>query len=238
MKFIVSASVLLENLQNINGVVSTNPFIPILEHFLLKVDSDLHVAYTPKNLGTIKEVSEISIKLVEGTIKVFRQVDVDEIYSDTSFKPSKLDNTDRLLINIYKDSNNLLFIDDFDLELVSQRLFEGLDYQVEPTPRTRDGGFDMKISKQHPIPITHLVECKSSKKNKSIGITHARALYGVINEHNACSGILITNTRFTSVVIKFTKKLMAKIVLINGQKLLEFIRQHVERFLWPQLSVA
>lgn len=39
MKFIVSSAVLLKNLQNINGVVATNPIVPILENFLFKIDA-------------------------------------------------------------------------------------------------------------------------------------------------------------------------------------------------------
>jgi len=39
MKFIVSSSVLLKNLSHINGVVATNPIVPILENFLFKIDA-------------------------------------------------------------------------------------------------------------------------------------------------------------------------------------------------------
>ena len=38
MKFIVSSAVLLKNLSNINGVVATNPIVPILENFLFRLD--------------------------------------------------------------------------------------------------------------------------------------------------------------------------------------------------------
>jgi DNA polymerase-3 subunit beta len=38
VKFIVSSSALLEQLQSINGVVSDNPVVPILEHFLFDYD--------------------------------------------------------------------------------------------------------------------------------------------------------------------------------------------------------
>lgn len=38
MKFIVSSSVLLKNLQHINGVVATNPIVPILENFLFRIE--------------------------------------------------------------------------------------------------------------------------------------------------------------------------------------------------------
>ncbi|MGA0557279.1 DNA polymerase III subunit beta [Larkinella sp. VNQ87] len=40
MKFIVSSSVLLKQLSAINGVVATNPIVPILENFLFKLDND------------------------------------------------------------------------------------------------------------------------------------------------------------------------------------------------------
>lgn len=39
MKFIVSSSVLLKNLLNINGVVATNPIVPILENFLFRIEA-------------------------------------------------------------------------------------------------------------------------------------------------------------------------------------------------------
>ncbi|MBO0937544.1 DNA polymerase III subunit beta [Fibrella sp. HMF5335] len=39
MKFLVSSSVLLKNLLTINGVVAANPIVPILENFLLRIDT-------------------------------------------------------------------------------------------------------------------------------------------------------------------------------------------------------
>ncbi|MBA4301681.1 MAG: DNA polymerase III subunit beta, partial [Cyclobacterium sp.] len=42
MKFIVSSSALLKQLSAINGVVTTNPVVPILENFLFEIkDSEL-----------------------------------------------------------------------------------------------------------------------------------------------------------------------------------------------------
>lgn len=51
MKFIVSSSVLLKNLQNINGVVATNPIVPILENFLFRID-DGTLTVTASDLQT------------------------------------------------------------------------------------------------------------------------------------------------------------------------------------------
>lgn len=40
MKFTVSSSVLLKSLNSINGVVATNPIVPILENFLFRINVD------------------------------------------------------------------------------------------------------------------------------------------------------------------------------------------------------
>ncbi len=51
MKFIVSSSVLLKNLQNVNGVVATNPIVPILENFLFRIDDGM-LTVTASDLQT------------------------------------------------------------------------------------------------------------------------------------------------------------------------------------------
>ena len=38
MKFVVSSSVLLKQLQQINGVIQSNSVLPILEDFLFEID--------------------------------------------------------------------------------------------------------------------------------------------------------------------------------------------------------
>jgi DNA polymerase-3 subunit beta len=40
MKFVVSSSVLLKNLQQINGVINSNTVLPILEDFLFEVSKN------------------------------------------------------------------------------------------------------------------------------------------------------------------------------------------------------
>lgn len=52
MKFIVSSSVLLKQLATINGVVSTNPIVPILENFLFQLDNK-NLTVTASDLQTV-----------------------------------------------------------------------------------------------------------------------------------------------------------------------------------------
>lgn len=69
MQFIVSSSLLLKNLSQISGVVSTNPVIPILENFLIDVADGVLTA-TASDLQTTAKIS-IPVEADEaGTIAV------------------------------------------------------------------------------------------------------------------------------------------------------------------------
>jgi DNA polymerase III subunit beta len=60
MKFIVSSSVLLKQLSAINGVVSTNPIVPILENFLFQLDSN-QLTVTASDLQTVM-ITELQVE--------------------------------------------------------------------------------------------------------------------------------------------------------------------------------
>ncbi|WP_025764003.1 DNA polymerase III subunit beta [Dyadobacter tibetensis] len=69
MKFVVSSSVLLKQLSAINGVVSTNPIVPILENFLLSLEGN-HLSVTASDLQTII-VTDIEVESQEkGSIAI------------------------------------------------------------------------------------------------------------------------------------------------------------------------
>jgi DNA polymerase III subunit beta len=79
MKFIVSSAVLLKNLQHINGVVATNPIVPILENFLFRIEdgvltvtaSDLQTTMTTQISVDASEAGAIAIpaKLLLDTLR-------------------------------------------------------------------------------------------------------------------------------------------------------------------------
>jgi len=56
MKFVVSSSVLLKQLQQINGVIQTNSVLPILEDFLFEIDNST-LTVTATDLETMMRVS-------------------------------------------------------------------------------------------------------------------------------------------------------------------------------------
>ena len=55
MKFIVSSSALLKQLQQISGVISNNTVLPILENFLFEIDKD-KLTVTATDLETVMKI--------------------------------------------------------------------------------------------------------------------------------------------------------------------------------------
>jgi DNA polymerase-3 subunit beta len=69
MKFIVSSSVLLKQLSGINGVITTNPVVPILENFLFEI-SENKLVVTASDLQT-SMITELEVESKEsGNIAV------------------------------------------------------------------------------------------------------------------------------------------------------------------------
>jgi DNA polymerase-3 subunit beta len=69
MKFIVSSSALLKQLSGINGVITTNPVVPILENFLFEIDGGT-LTVTASDLQT-SMITELEVESKEsGSIAV------------------------------------------------------------------------------------------------------------------------------------------------------------------------
>ena len=64
MKFIVSSSVLLKQLSSINGVITTNPVVPILENFLFEIEGGT-LTVTASDLQT-SMITELEVESKEG----------------------------------------------------------------------------------------------------------------------------------------------------------------------------
>ena len=78
MKFIVNSSYLLKQLSNINGVITTNPVVPILENFLFEIDK-AKLIVTASDLQT-SMITEITVESKEkGNIAVPARILLDTL---------------------------------------------------------------------------------------------------------------------------------------------------------------
>ncbi|HRK53222.1 MAG TPA: DNA polymerase III subunit beta [Cyclobacteriaceae bacterium] len=78
MKFIVNSSYLLKQLSNINGVITTNPVVPILENFLFEIEKSI-LTVTASDLQT-SMITEITVESKEkGSIAVPARILLDTL---------------------------------------------------------------------------------------------------------------------------------------------------------------
>ncbi|MFZ9504838.1 MAG: DNA polymerase III subunit beta [Cyclobacteriaceae bacterium] len=78
MKFIVNSNYLLKQLSNINGVITTNPVVPILENFLFEIDKN-RLTVTASDLQT-SMVTEMAVESKEkGNIAVPARILLDTL---------------------------------------------------------------------------------------------------------------------------------------------------------------
>ncbi len=78
MKFIVTSSALLKHLQHINGVITTNPVVPILENFLFEIEKG-KLTITASDLQT-SMITEMDVEAKEsGNIAVPAKILLDTL---------------------------------------------------------------------------------------------------------------------------------------------------------------
>lgn len=149
------------------------------------------------------------------------------------------DKYDKEISRIYLNRAILENYDPIEFEYLIQYLFHKEGFDVHPTKRTRDGGYDMLAVRDSQL---HMVECKTKRKNKSIGVGVVRALYGKLCKSikylgksvRATMGWLVTNTTFTKDVYKeFEEEIPFRIKLINGNDVYTMIVSYFQRFLMP-----
>jgi restriction system protein len=91
-------------------------------------------------------------------------------------------------------------------ELVAEILHKQ-GYEIELTPASADGGFDMYAAKKDGIgTFLYLVECKRYTPPNKVGVEIVRALNGVVQSKQATAGAIVTTSYFTTGAEKFQRE--------------------------------
>ena len=70
-------------------------------------------------------------------------------------------------------------------------LFKAKGYDVELTPKTKDGGFDIRaFSRSDTGSLLTLIECKRYAEQQKVQVGIVRELYGVVDDQRATCGII------------------------------------------------
>ena len=111
-------------------------------------------------------------------------------------------------------------------ELIAE-ILAGYGWQVQLTPSTKDGGYDLfAVTKNIAgVETSWLIECKRYREDRPVGIDIARALYGVKSDLKVANAMLATTSRFTKGVKAF-KASRYDLQLKDYEGILEWINQY------------
>lgn len=84
-------------------------------------------------------------------------------------------------------------------EEIIASVFRQSGFDVELTPETRDGGIDIIAVRKDGLVGNglHLIECKRYLPHNTVGIGVVQRLLGVVEQHRATKGIVVTTSSFT-----------------------------------------
>lgn len=106
----------------------------------------------------------------------------------------------RLLTAIAAQPDDLYLLSPRKFEELVAHIFERFGYDVELTPRTRDGGFDLAAVRKSEAEIRLLIECKRYVPAHKVGRPIVQQVYGVLMDRQAeaTKAIIATTSAFTA----------------------------------------
>jgi|ERR1043166_160256 hypothetical protein len=111
-------------------------------------------------------------------------------------------------------------------ELVAE-IFKSLGFEVILTPRTRDGGFDVRaVSNSSLGTLLYLIECKKYAPDRPVGIELVRSLYGTVMSQRASHGILATTSYFSKDAKQLASSLQYQLSLSDYQNLKTWLQEY------------
>ncbi|NER85044.1 MAG: restriction endonuclease [Leptolyngbya sp. SIO1D8] len=112
----------------------------------------------------------------------------------------------------------------FEEFIASILRYEG--FEVELTPATRDGRFDILAIKHSAVTgkHTYLIECKRYSRHRKIGIAVVLNLMWVLQQNSATKGLIITTSSFSKDVHREAEQYSNKIMIHNYKSLEKWIK--------------
>lgn len=111
-------------------------------------------------------------------------------------------------------------------ELVAE-LFKDKGYDVEVTPQTRDGGFDIRAYSRSDVGVLlGLIECKRFAATSRVLVDIVRGLYGVVENVGANFGLIATTSTFTRDAKSFQQQNRYRVQLADLDELTRWLNSY------------
>lgn len=106
-------------------------------------------------------------------------------------------------------------------------LFHAKGFEILLTPRSRDGGLDIRAIRKDSIgTLLYLIECKRYAPERPVSVEVVRGLFGVaMTEHASCS-IIATTSRFTREAKHFASRIRHQMSLHDYNDLVAWLTEY------------
>jgi organic radical activating enzyme len=135
-----------------------------------------------------------------------------------------------LIERLKRNPDDIFHISPRQFEEVIADLLSGMGMEVELTPTTRDGGKDILAYMDSPLgKLLTLVEAKQYNKNRPVGVSLVRTLYGTLEDYKATNAVLVTTSRFARPAQQFQERHKWELSLRDYKDVVTWILKHKAR---------
>ena len=137
---------------------------------------------------------------------------------------------DELITFLSKHPKLVYDINPRKFEEVVAEIFKDMGFEVIITPKTRDGGNDIRAIRKDTIgTLLFLIECKRYAPNRPVGIEVVRSLYGVTMAEQANCGIVATTSYFSKDAKEFASKVKYHLSLRDYNAIKGWIKNYCSK---------
>lgn len=142
-------------------------------------------------------------------------------------KPRIITANEILIERLRREPEGLFELDPRKFEELIADLMEGMGYDVELTPASKDGGKDIlaRLETPHGKALC-LVEAKRYSPARPVQVGLVRQLYGTLHDHGATSAMLVTTSRFTRGANEFQERHQYQLALRDYGHVVDWIGGH------------
>lgn len=187
--------------------------------------TDFSNSFLTKNIFTEtvqKEINLNSSKFEENIDLLITEENPNEFENSNNYR-----SIDELIRNIASNPVLMFELNPNRLEEIVGTLLESFNYRVDfPSPNSRDGGYDLLITKDDLIDQRIIVEVKRTSPARKVGLSSVKALYASLLNLNYDRALLVTTSHLTSEAMKFAKETNGKIKVVDYSEFLLWIKNY------------
>lgn len=223
---------LIEQFSNA-GIPNLTPEVIISGHHKTALLAHLrkeHGTNEPK-IRPLKRIEVRKKRVVIGVNELMPPLMANTLYQDENPTSNTIvsleDVNNELLFYLAKNPEIIYELGSRKFEELIAKLFADRGHEVSLTKSTRDGGYDIfaKVKNQFSEFII-LAECKKYNPINKVGVEIVRGLYGVVDEHKANQGIIITSSFFTKEAQQTQLRIGNRMALKDYNDLVEWIKPY------------